>query len=1040
VQVSEKDKAIQAYYAELTRYEAQRVEHEGALRTAFSNLLSHYAQQVNWTLIPELTLAGGARPDGVLRDHSLFYRGYWEAKDTRDDLDAEINKKIARGYPLDNTIFEDTRAAVLYQGKRRVMTADLRVPRQLADLLQTFFTYEEAEIEAFERAIEVFRERIPDLARELMRLIESVRGAGAFESAFQTFYTLCQGAIDPKISEAAVEEMLVQHLLTERLIRVIFNNPDFTRRNVIAQEIETVIAALTARSFNRNEFLRDLDRYYAAVEQAAPLASGGAEAWAERQAFLNMVYERFFQGYSIRQADTHGIVYTPQEIVDFMVASVDEVLKREFGMENGLGEPGVKILDPATGTGNFIVNILRRIPARHLRQKYTEDLFCNEIMLLPYYIACLNIEHEYYARTGVYEPFAGACFADTLDMAESRQMSMFSEPNSERVQAEKDASIMVVIGNPPYNVGQVSANDNNKNRSYEVIDGRIRETYAKDSRATLKNKLSDPYVKFFRWATDRLQGRDGIVCFVSNNSFVDQLTFDGMRKHLLQDFTAIYHLDLHGNVRKNPRLSGTTHNVFGIQVGVGITIAIHRASSETRGLYYYRVPEDWRRREKLAFLATKGSAAAVEWQELIPDEQFNWLTEGMRSEYQSFLPLGTKEAREGLDGAGESLFTLYSPGVNTSRDDWVYDFSTTHLVTKMRMLIRNYNSEVTRWITEGMGQNIDSFVNNDPRFVKWTDRLKDTLQQKKLLGFDESRVRQGLYRPFCRQFLYFDHLMNQRRYQQHRLFPNSASEAENIAICVSGIGSEKPFMALVTNLINDYHLVGAGANSQTFPYYTYDEDGTNRRENITDWALARFQAAYGPEVTKRDIFHYVYGLLHHPAYRERYAANLRRELPRLPLLEGAAAFRRCAEIGERLMALHLGYEDAALYPLRWVEHPDASADGRVTFHVKKMKLSPNRDAVIVNETLTLEGVPPECFEYRLGNRSALEWVIDQYQISEDKRSGIISDPNRPDDPQYIANLVCRVVTVSVETVKRTRALSTEIMLAEPVAAGERARG
>ena len=284
MQISEKDKAIAAYYEALARYEAQRVEYEQALRPAFSNLLNHYAQQVNWTLILEKTLASGRRPDGVMQDRSFFYRGYWEAKDTHDNLEAEVNRKVARGYPLTNTIFEDTQRAILYQNGRRAFEADLRVPRQLVILLQTFFGHVEVEIERFERAIEVFRERIPDLARELMGLVEASRGAGTFETRFQTFFALCQSAIDPKISEAAVEEMLVQHLLTERLIRVIFDNPDFARRNVIAQEIETVIAALTARSFNRNEFLRGLDPYYAAVEQAAGLATGGVEAWAERQA------------------------------------------------------------------------------------------------------------------------------------------------------------------------------------------------------------------------------------------------------------------------------------------------------------------------------------------------------------------------------------------------------------------------------------------------------------------------------------------------------------------------------------------------------------------------------------------------------------------------------------------------------------------------------------------------------------------------------------------------------------------------------------
>jgi predicted helicase len=368
-------------------------------------------------------------------------------------------------------------------------------------------------------------------------------------------------------------------LLTERLFRTIFDNPDFTQRNVIAAEIEKVIGALTSRSFSRRDFLKSLDYFYLAIESAAATITD----FAQKQTFLNTVYERFFQGFSKDQADTHGVVYTPQPIVDFMVASVDEVLQREFG--KSLSTPGVKILDPCTGTGNFIVNILRRLNRRDLRQKYREDLFANEIMLLPYYIAALNIEHAYYELSGEYAPFEGICFTDTLDLAESQQLSLFAEENTERVERQKSAEITVIIGNPPYNVGQASENDNNKNRRYtgaHGVDQRVRETYIQASTATNRNKLTDPYVKFFRWASDRLRGQDGIVCYVSNNSFVHKNSFDGMRRHLLSDFTEIYHLDLHGDVRDHPRLSGTTHNVFGIQVGVGITIAIHRKTMSER--------------------------------------------------------------------------------------------------------------------------------------------------------------------------------------------------------------------------------------------------------------------------------------------------------------------------------------------------------------------------------------------------------------------------------------------------------------------------
>src|SRR3989440_5409392 len=528
-------KAIDRYYIQLQDYKG-RADYELAVRTAFLNLLNETAHQVKWALIPEQTIEGGIRPDGVLRDSFDLKRGFWEAKGPKSDLDKEIAKKIASGYPLVNTIFENTKRAILYQNKKRAFEYDLHNPTEVIDLLTQFFTYTEPDIASFEVAVQEFKERVPELARALLAIIEKeYKENKKFITAFDAFAELCRTSLDPKIGKDVINEMLVQHLLTERLFSTVFDNPDFIRRNVIAAEIEKVIDALTSRSFNRHEFLKSLDRFYRAIEGAAKSIDG----WLERQHFLDTVYERFFQGYSVKRADTYGIVYTPQEIVDFMCASVEGVLQREFG--TSISEPGVQIIDPCVGTGSYIVNLLHRIPNSRLKYKYEHDLFCNEIMLLPYYIASLNIEHEFYSRTREYEPFEGVCFADTLELAEDKQLPLFFvEENTDRVKREKAAQIMVVIGNPPYNVGQKNENDNNKNRKYPVVDGRIRETYAKDSKASNKNALSDAYVKFFRWATDRLQGRDGIVCFVSNNGFLNGVAFDGFRKWLTDEFTQIY--------------------------------------------------------------------------------------------------------------------------------------------------------------------------------------------------------------------------------------------------------------------------------------------------------------------------------------------------------------------------------------------------------------------------------------------------------------------------------------------------------------------
>ena len=574
LELSPSDPAIKAYLNDLQHLKGQLVAHELGLKAPFHNLLDKAAKRRGWTLVQELsTYSGGKRvvPDGTVRDEFRLARGWWEAKDTSDKLAAEIQKKLKAGYPTRNTIFEDTQTAVLYQDRSEAGEYALREPLKIADLLNRFFSHEESDELEFHRAMDEFKSRIPDLAHSLRDHIDEAHQKNKnFKTAFAEFVTLCRASLNPDLPDDKVDEMLIQHLLTERLMRNLFQNPEFTTRNVIASQVQKVIKELASGSFSAAEFLKKLDPYYKAIEKAGANLSH----FTEKQDFLNSVYEQFFQKFSPDVADTHGIVYTPREIVDYMCSSVEAALKEEFGYT--LASPEVVILDPCTGTGNFIVNLIDRMPPKALAEAYHNRLFANEVMLLPYYVASLNIEHAYYERMKRYEAFEGLCFVDTLDMTEAQQIGLFTLANTERVEREKNAAVTVIIGNPPYNVGQKSENDNNKNRKYKVVDGRIRETYVGDSKAALKTQVYDPYVRFFRWATDRLEGRDGIVCFVSNNSFVDQQAFDGMRKHLSQDFERIDHVDLHGNVRRNPKLSGTTHNVFGIRVGVGITLAIRK--------------------------------------------------------------------------------------------------------------------------------------------------------------------------------------------------------------------------------------------------------------------------------------------------------------------------------------------------------------------------------------------------------------------------------------------------------------------------------
>jgi predicted helicase len=570
-------KPVQNYYDALRQFKTIGISHEGAVRSAFQTLLEHCGRQFGWKLVAEWQIKRNhghpLRVDGALLDEFRLTHGFWEAKDSHDDLGKEVKKKLTAGYPQNNIIFQAPERAILWQNGRSVLDVDITDPVALVEIVKQFFDYTPPEFEEWTDAVTHFQNQVPELGRALAELIKDEKKSNPrFRAAFDDFLALCRQSINPNLSAQAVEEMLIQHLLTERIFRTVFNNPDFTRRNVIASEIEKVIDALTSQSFSRDGFLESLDRFYKAIDSTAKTI----DDFSQKQEFLNTVYEKFFQGFSVKVADTHGIVYTPVSIVNFMVRSVEDILQKEFG--KSLSSSDVHILDPFVGTGNFIVHIMQAIKKTSLAQKYHNELHCNEVMLLPYYIASMNIEHEFFERTGNYETFEGICLVDTFELAEAQQISFFSTENTARVERQKQSPIKVIMGNPPYNAWQLNENDNNKNRKYKVMDKRVAESYAKDSHATNKNALSDPYVKAFRWASDRI-GDEGIVALVSNNSFIESLAFDGMRKHIERDFDEVYVLDLGGNVRKNPKLSGTTHNVFGIQVGVSVNIFVRKRAA-----------------------------------------------------------------------------------------------------------------------------------------------------------------------------------------------------------------------------------------------------------------------------------------------------------------------------------------------------------------------------------------------------------------------------------------------------------------------------
>jgi len=852
----------------------------------------------------------------------------------------------------------------------------------------------------WERAAHEFRAKVPELAKALQKKIADARKINSsFVNAFLTFANLCRRTLNPSLADQAIEEMVIQHILTERIFRKVFDNPEFFQRNAIAVEIENVIRSLTANSFSRQTILGDLDRFYGAIEATAATI----ESFTEKQTFLNIVFEKFFQGFSATVADTHGIVYTPQPIVRFMVRSVDDILQREFG--KSLGSRNVFILDPFVGTGNFILEVMRQIPRAQLSYKYQHELHAHEVMLLPYYIAAMNIEHEYAQLMNEYKPFNGLSLVDTFEL----------------VHEQNPAPIFVIVGNPPYNSNQSNEMDRNKNRRHEALDHLIRSTYIAGSNSagrTSSKLLFDPYIKAFRHATERIhRNGEGIVAFVTNDSFIEQRAFDGVRKHMREEFDEIYVLDLGGNVRRNPKLSGTTHNVFGIQVGVSINLLVRRKDSPQRNarIWYAAVGDDWRKSEKLDFLSNVETMSHVNWQELTPDDQHSWITDGLREDWNDLLPLGSKDAKSSKAGAANTIFQTYAMGISTNKDAWLYNAARDELSKNVQTFCETYETEMDRWIRAGSPDNLMDFLTNDQRRIKWSSLLLDKFKRSKRVHYDAQRIRKALYRPFCAQSIYFDKVLIDAPTLQISFFPHAKAESENRAISLSDAGHRSPFSVMMVGRLSDLHLCASSDGFQCFPFYTYDE-ADNREENITQATLAEFRNHYGDaNITKWNIFHYVYALLHHPGYREKYMANIKRELPRIPYAPDFHAFTKA---GARLADMHVEYEKQPEYLLEREENPDAI----YSLRIEKMRLTKDRTAIIYNDLLTLRGIPPVVFDYRLGSRSALEWIIDQYQVSTDKRSGITSDPNRLDDEDYILRLIGQVITVSTKTVDIVRNL------------------
>jgi predicted helicase len=998
---------IQTYHTEIEKiiqYGGSRKE--TSIRVAFQNLLNGYCAAKNFILISELAYRTQydttVYPDGTIKDALRLPWGYWESKDQDDDLDKEIQKKFAKGYPNDNILFEDSQTAILIQGGQEVQRVSILEVDKLDTLLTHFINYERPFVKNFRQAIEHFKTDLSIIINTLRdNLGIQAKSNQKFQSAFQSLFTLCQQSINPKINTFDIREMIIQHILTEDIFLTVFNERQFHRENVVARHLETVVNTFFTGKVRR-ETLKSIESYYAVIRrEAANIANHH-----EKQKFLKVVYENFYQTYNPKAADRLGIVYTPNEIVCFMIESTDYLLDKHFNRL--LADEDVEILDPATGTGTFITELIEYLPKNRLRAKYLKEIHCNEVAILPYYIANLNIEYTYQQKMGEYEEFPHIFFVDTLDnlgfdhsyQNQQKTLSLgLGEENAARIQSQNKRKISVIIGNPPYNANQQNENDNNKNRDYPEIDKAIKRTYIENSTAQ-KTKLYDMYARFFRWASNRLS-ENGILTFVTNSSFLEARTFDGFRKVVSEEFNEIYVLDLGGDVRKNPKLSGTKNNVFGIQTGVAISFMVKRQGATSCKIHYVRRPEMEIAADKLAFLRIS-KFKEIYFERILPDKNHNWLNIA-DNDFDKLLPLANKETKRAKSKKdARAVFKLFSLGVVTARDEWVCDYSMENLENKIKYLIEVYNQDVDQHNTVKKS-NVNNVVNYA---IKWTRAVKNDLLKGVKYEFQKSLIVNSLYRPFIIKKLYFCKQLNEIQYQLPKIFVKGNL---NEVITVSGTSTAKPFAALVANKIYSHDFL---EKTQCLPLYRY-ENG-EKIDNITDWGLNQFHSHYQDNtITKENIFHYTYAVLHHPAYREKYALNLKREFPRLPFYND---FYQWVDWGKQLMDLHLNYETVPKFPLKWLDKKlAANAQNK-----PKLKADKNADKIYLDAITTLQGVPPQAWEYKLGNRSALEWILDQYKEKKPRDKTITEKFNSyrfADYKESVIELLQRVCTVSVETME-----------------------
>ena len=886
-----------------------------------------------------------------------------------------------------------------------------------------------------------------DVAAIFTRLVGRIEGLLAapenetLAEWFDAFLGELRASINDSIHRGNAVEMMAQHLLTRPVFEALFEDYDFAAGNPVARALDGLRRDFG--EFGLENETRDLGKFYESVRRRA----AGLDNAEARQRVLMELYEKFFATALKKEADRLGIVYTPVEVVDFLLHSADHLLRSEF--DRSLGDEGVHVLDPFAGTGIFLVRLLGSglIRDADLERKYRDELWANEIVLLAYYIAAVHIEEAFRGRRGEsagYEPFRGIALTDTFNLRAEKDLlpGMWLPDNSERVARQQQAPIQVIVGNPPWSGGQRTASDDNPNVSYPGLERRVAETYAAKSRATLKNSLYDTYKMAIRWASDRI-GKRGVIAFVTNGSWIDGNVDSGVRASLAEEFSAVHVLNLRGNQRtQGDRSRREGGKVFGqgSRAPVAITLLVRNPDAEHEGcrIFYRDIGDFLKRGEKLRILREAGSVAGIkDWHLVTPNRHHDWI--GQRSEaFQELFPVGSKDAKAGK--TDRALFRLFSNGFKTGRDAYSYNFSRAGCAQNARRMVEEYGAAAREIETRRRGagggtdyllaREVDDITGRYAAGIRWDPKLKNRVRTGVPAEFSEGHVRSVMYRPFVRQYLYADPAFAQRPALTASMFPLSGEA--NRVLCVSGVGSMKPFSALVVDAMPDLAVVSC---CQCFPRYYFERrggpekpsllgaSGWERRDNIPPAAVRRFRERYRDEgITADDIFDYAYGVLHAPGYRERFVNDLAKELPRVPF---APDFRAFAAAGRELAALHLGYRDCAEHPLELAfPGPGDPAPERFRLGPGPMRFADaDRSELIVNDFVRLRGIPPEAHRYEVNGRTPLGWFLDRYRITRDRGSGIGNDPNDAfADPRDLVRAIRRIVHLSVETVRIVEAL------------------